>query len=172
MRIPDPRLAVAFALSAASVATALAAPCPASLGAAEQISCLQTQNAILEAQIKHKDLAEKLTGPLKDTRKLDLPVVSSTFGVGEQSWAVLSWAGTGGGALTVRPGQSVPGGWTVASIDQGRVTLRQGKITHVLLLAGNVSGEAPKSVPATPMPFTSLSGLPSVTTVPAFPGEK
>jgi len=149
--------------------------CPASLGPAEQIACLQTENAVLKTQIEHRDLVKKLDNPdgkVTDRQIASLPVVMSTFAVNGKSQAVLSWAGQDGGVLTVTPGQSLPQGWTVAEIDQGRVVIQRGKERHVLFLTGGApavtaqaSGEKPNLAlnPALP----PSSGQP--TQVPPFP---
>ncbi len=69
------------ALPVAAPVTASAMTCPAKLGPAEQIACLQTQNAILKELIASKDLVKKLDGDTAKPRQLDLPVVLSIFGV-------------------------------------------------------------------------------------------
>ncbi len=128
---------VTFAMLLAALPVAASAmTCPAKLGPAEQIACLQTQNAILKELITSKNLVKKLDGDETKPRQLDLPVVLSIFGVDGRVQAVLSYAGAGGGTITATPGMQIPGGWTVKSIDQGRVTIAKGKVTHLLLLAG------------------------------------
>ena len=140
------------AIAATKPAHISATVCPSSLGSAEQIACLQTQNAVLKAQIEHRDLAQKLDNP--DGKKVvrrqivALPTVLSTFAVdGEPAQAVLTWAGLDGGALTVRTGQELPHGWQVVSINQGRVVIQRGRERHVLFLANGVSATtaAPQS---------------------------
>jgi hypothetical protein len=115
--------------------------CPASLGPAEQIACLQTENAVLKTKIEHRDLVQKFDNPdgkVIDRKIASLPMVMSTFAVNGKSQAVLSWAGQDGGTLIVSTGQDLPQGWKVEEIDQGRVVIQRGKERHMLFLAGGV----------------------------------
>ena len=152
--------ALAMALPAASQA----ATCSDKLGPAEQIACLQTQNAVLKELIASKELYKKLDeAGDKKPRHLSLPTVLSIFGAHGTVNAVLSYAGTGGGSLTVKPGSHLPDGWQVRSIEQGQVVIAKGKVSQLLLLAGG-SPQQPVSAPspgiATAMPQGSVMQAP------------
>lgn len=158
--------------------------CPASLGVAEQIACLQganavlkAQNALLQEQVQRKELVKKMEGDGAQSRALGLPDVMAIFGAGERIHATLAWtdAKGQGGALTVSPGDVIPGGWRVEHIGNGRVMIRKGAASHVLLLA---SGEAVTTAQTTasllpPAPqntvFGATGGAGGVTTVPPMP---
>ncbi len=124
-------------------AQAQAAPlgdCPASLGPAQQVSCLQIENQILQQQLQnaqlHKSIA-KLAGSGRGSRHLALPTVLSTYGM-THIQAVLEWTDAEGkpsGSLVVHDGDVIPGGWDVASIQSGAVVVRKGSTTHTLLMS-------------------------------------
>ncbi len=124
-------------------AQAQAAPlvdCPASLGPAQQVSCLQIENQILQQQLQNKQLHKsiaKLSGSGKESRHLALPTVLSTYGM-THIQAVLEWTDAEGkpsGSLVVRDGDVIPGGWKVASIQSGSVIVQKGTVTHTLLMS-------------------------------------
>lgn len=161
---------VAAVLSCAVPAMTQAATCSPKLGPAEQIACLQTQNAVLKELIASKDLYKKLAGDETKPRQLSLPVVLSIFGANDKVRAVLSYAGTGGGSITVAPGGRLPDGWQVKSIDKGEVVIAKGKVSHLLLLSG---GAPPQSETVQPVGLSTAQAAPfsgSVTSVPSFPG--
>jgi type IV pilus biogenesis protein PilP len=155
MRLRDLALVLLVLPSCSALAakkpTSFEPVCSASLGPAEQIACLQTQNAVLKAQIEHRDLAQKLdnqNGKPIQRQITSLPSVLSTFAVdGGKAQAVLTWSGPDGGTLTVHQGQDLPQGWHVDTIDQGRVVIQRGRERHVLFLAGGVPAttDAPQS---------------------------
>lgn len=112
-----------------------------SMETAEQIACLQAQNAALKIRIEHKDLADRLAAKV-DTRALGLPSVQATYGVGGALKALLTWSGHGGGTLVAGVGETVPGGWVIDSIESGKVVIRNGSTRSTLLLANGVSGDS------------------------------
>jgi hypothetical protein len=170
MSIRKTVMVVASAFSCALPVIAQAATCSPKLGPAEQIACLQTQNAVLKELIASKDLYKKLEGDETTPRKLTLPVVMSIFGANDKVQAVLSYAGTGGGSITVAPGGRLPNGWQVQSIDKGAVVIAKGKASHLLLLSG---GAPPQSEAARPMGLATAHAEPfggSMSAAPPFPG--
>jgi len=161
---------IVLGVAVSGAASAQAMTCSAKLGPAEQIACLQTQNAVLKEMIATKELYKKLDEGDKKPRVLDLPTVLSIFGASGRVQAVLSYAGTGGGQVTVAPGDSLPDGWRVASIDNGRVMISKGKVSHLLLLSGGSPEQSAPTVSASPSTLPSISGVASpATTVPPFP---
>lgn len=119
----------------------------AHLAVAEKIQCLQAENAVMEAALKRAETKRKLD-LAGDTRGLGLPSVLSTYGVGSQRVAVLAWKGSAGGALIVRAGDTLPDGWMVKSIDDGRVIVRSSSGSEAtLLLDSGVSGANNSSAP-------------------------
>jgi hypothetical protein len=168
-------MSVLVALMAAGTAHA-ALVCPDKLGPAEQIACLQTQNAILQQMIQTKELYKKLDGDKEKPkqRQLDLPVVLSVFGAEGHVQAVLAYAGSSGGSLTVSPGDTLPDGWRVASIRNGRVTIARGGESHILLLSGGAPAQSETTVAGVgSLNVSSPSGVPAfpaagVTSVPPF----
>lgn len=170
MSIRKAVMVLASAVSCALPVVAQAAACSPKLGPAEQIACLQTQNAVLKELIASKDLYKKLNGDETKPRQLSLPVVLSIFGAQDRVQAVLSYAGTGGGSITVAPGGRLPDGWQVKSIDKGEVVIAKGKVSHILLLSG---GAPPQSEADRPVGLATAQAAPSggsATFVPQFPG--
>lgn len=114
---------------------------------AEQMSCLTMQNAILKERLSEAKLVksiEKAKESKKTTvkRKLGLPYVVSTYGVGDHLTAVLVWIHDNqniGRMITV-DGSSIPGGWTVDHIGNGTVTIKKGDKIETLLLSSGNSG--------------------------------
>lgn len=150
-----------------------AVTCSPKMGPAEQIACLQTQNAVLKELIQNRELYKKLDdhAEKKTSRHLPLPLVLSIFGVGQKVQAVLSYAGQGGGSLTVTVGDELPDGWRVQSIGNGRVQIAKGRLSHILLLAnGAPAQQAPESINLglTPPPAPTPATSPVAPTVPAF----
>lgn len=158
---------VVAALTCSIPAMAHAATCSPKLGPAEQIACLQTQNAVLKELITSKDLYKKLEGDETKPRQLSLPVVLSIFGANDKVQAVLSYAGTGGGSITASPGGRLPDGWQIKSIDNGSVVIAKGKVSHILLLTGGAPPQSEGPRPIGPVitqqtPFgNSFGGVPS-----------
>lgn len=130
----------------------------ARLTPAEQIQCFQADNAVMEAALKNAETRRKLDS-VRDTRGLGLPSVLSTYGVGSDRTAVLTWAGASGGALTVKAGDTVPGGWRVQSIDDGKVVVRSpsGSVSTLLLDSG-VAGASNPSASLQQMQTTPAGG--------------
>ncbi|MBN6739496.1 hypothetical protein JKG47_02900 [Acidithiobacillus sp. MC6.1] len=118
--------------------------CPENLGPAQQVSCLQIENQILQQQLQnahlHKSIA-KLAGNGKGVRHLSLPKVLSTYGT-KHIQAVLEWTNAEGkpsGSMLARVGDVIPGGWKVQSIGSGVVVVRNGVETHTLMMSFGVA---------------------------------
>ncbi len=147
------RIGLAVCLMTGFMAQAQAAPlvdCPASLGPAQQVSCLQIENQILQQQLQNKQLHKsiaKLSGSGKESRHLSLPTVLSTYGM-THIQAVLEWTDSEGkpsGSLVVHDGDVIPGGWKVASIQSGSVIVQKGAVTHTLLMSFGAASSGNKN---------------------------
>jgi hypothetical protein len=145
---------------------------------AEQIQCFQADNAVMEAALKNAETRRKLDA-MHDTRGLGLPSVLSTYGVGADRTAVLTWAGASGGALTVKAGDTVPGGWRVQSINDGKVVVRSpsGSVSTLLLESGVTGASNPstssRQMQATPaFGGTIYSAPPVPSAIPGLPAPR
>ncbi len=136
-------LAVCLLTGAGFMIQAQAAPlgdCSADLGPAQQVSCLQIENQILQQQLQNKQLHKsiaKLSGSGEESRHLSLPTVLSTYGM-THIQAVLEWTDSEGkpsGSLVVHDGDVIPGGWKVMSIQSGSVVVQKGSTIHTLLMS-------------------------------------
>ena len=162
-------LAVAFVGVVAPVPT-LAASCPSSLGTAQQVVCLQEQNAVLQQQLSNAQIAQSLAklngGSLG--RNLGLPSVSAIFGRAGKLRAMLTWLdadGNAAGSLDVSAGATLPGGLAVVKVLPGRVVLSDGHHTHVLLMAGGGGNGSRSAVnaradAAAPTPSIAAGAIP------------
>lgn len=148
------------------VSMAATSTCSPKMGPAEQIACLQTQNAVLKEMIQNRDLYKKLDDGEKSAskRNLPLPLVMSIFGSGHKVQAVLSYVGQGGGALTVSVGDDLPDGWKVDQIGNGRVRIVKGRVSHILLLAnGAPEQRGPEIVGLGASTLAPAAGRPTAT---------
>jgi len=130
---------------------------------AEKIQCFQAENAVLEAALKNAETKRKLdiTGT-GDVRNLGMPSVLATYGVGTSRTAVLSWSEGSGGALVVQVGDTIPGGWKVQSIGDGKVIVRSpaGTLSTLLLDSGVVAASQPQQQQLVPQaPNNSAQGM-------------
>ena len=147
MRKHDRFLALLGVAAIVVVPAARAGSCPDSLGAAQQVVCLQQRNAVLQQRLSNAQIAQSLAklGGGALSRNLGMPSVSAIFGEGADLRAMLTWTDATGeesGSLQVHAGDKLPGGLTVAAVLPGRVVLRDGARTHVLLMAGGSAGNA------------------------------
>jgi hypothetical protein len=141
----------------------------------------------MEAALKNAETRRKLDS-IRDTRGLGLPSVLSTYGVGADRTAVLTWAGASGGALTVKAGDTVPGGWRVQSIDDGKVVVRSpsGSVSTLLMESGVAGTSSPpaslqqmQTMPAVggtiysapPVPPSAIPGLGAPRPAPGAPAS-
>jgi hypothetical protein len=165
---------VLTALCSSAPAFANAKACSSSMGTAQQVVCLQEQNAVLQQQLSNAQIEQTLSkidgGSL--ARNLGLPSVAAIFGRAGHLHAMLAWqdaSGASAGSLDVSAGAVLPGGLRVDKILPGRVLLSDGHHTHVLLMSGGgVNGTGSTSAP----PAGALgASIPPVPAVPAVPGR-
>lgn len=148
---------------------------------AQRMACLKMENAILDEQLKQavlrKEIARQSHSDVS-SRKLSLPLVMATYGVGDKMTAVLVWMRKNKaiGQLTAHMGSRVPGGWVVNRIKNGTVVLQKGsEIKTLLLSSGDASNQSISipgshagfnlSVPNENRPVQGFTGGPAV-----FPG--
>ena len=147
MRTRNLLAAALAAVCASSVVAASAEDCPSSLGTAQQVVCLQEQNAILQQRLSNAQIEQtlsKINGG-STSRDLGLPSVSAIFGRAGKLHAMLAWqdaTGAQAGTLDVVAGATLPGGMRVEKIEPGHVFLSDGHRTHVLLMSGSSAGSS------------------------------
>lgn len=120
--------------------------CPTTESEAQQLQCwqdeYQLENAELQALLAKKKVADE-TGQsdmTDNSRQLSIPNVQLIYGASEKSMsAVLVYSNDR--SLTVHPGEQVPGGFTVQSINSNppSVVLSHDGTPLVLLMGGNGS---------------------------------
>lgn len=115
-------------------------------GTAEEIAALNEEIILLQARLKKLEVEEKIAKQeagiaaseraANQARGLDVkkdttvPVVRSTEGYNGKTSAVLAYSG--GETISVKEGNSIPGGWVVASIKVNEVVLKKdGKSTSL-----------------------------------------
>lgn len=114
---------------------------------AQQIACLRMNNAVLSERLTQATLRKNLNKETSsggvNTRKLGLPLVMSTYGIGKMT-AVLVYMHheKSDGTLIVHSGSRLPGGWTVRAIVGGTVAIEKHNQTKTLLLNAGSSGHS------------------------------
>ncbi|OIQ97803.1 hypothetical protein GALL_201280 [mine drainage metagenome] len=172
-----------FALASAVLVACVLAPtvaraesCPSSLGTAQQVVCLQEQNAVLQQRLSNAQIAQALaklqTGDGAPARNLGLPDVAAIFGRDGVLHAMLTWqdaSGNEAGSLDVRSGAVLPGGLRVDKVEPGRVVLSDRHQTHVLLMSGGPGHGATSSSPSGGSGAALSTAIPPVPTLPDVP---
>jgi len=132
---------------AASSVPALADDC-ATGSVAQQMACLRMSNAVLSERLTQATLRKNLnkessSGGVK-SRELGLPLVMSTYGIGNKMSAVLVYMhdGKSDGTLIVHSGSRLPGGWMVRGMVGGTVAIQKGDQVKTLLLTDGSSGHS------------------------------
>lgn len=168
MRIRD--LLIVSSLAASPLAMA---GCPPSLGIAQQVVCLQQENAVLQQRLANAQVEQslaKLSSAASPARDLGWPQVTMIYGSPGREKAALLWVDASGqsqGTLVVADGDRLPGGMQVESIASNRVVLRRGKSEHVLLM-GSASEKSSTAAPAQPAAAYPSSAF-SATQIPPPP---
>lgn len=115
---------------------------------AQQMACLRMSNAVLSERLTQATLRKNLNKESSsggvNSRKLGLPLVMSTYGVGDKMTAVLVYMhhGKSDGTLIVHSGSRLPGGWVVRGMVGGTVALQKGDQVKTLLLNAGSSGHS------------------------------
>lgn len=132
---------------------------PSVAGTAEEIAALNEEIILLQARLKKLEVEEKIAKQQEgialseraaniarghDVKKDALvPVVRSTEGYNGKITAVLAYSG--GETVSVKEGNTIPGGWVVTSIKVNEVVLKKdGKSTSLKF------AHAPTALPAQP----------------------
>lgn len=144
---------------------AMSATC-ASGNAAQQISCLKMENAVLGERLAHVKLMKniaKQSNTTGESRKLGFPSVMSTYGVGDNMSAVLVWMrnGKNAGSMVTQVGSSIPDGWHVQKIAGGTVVVQKGAQVRTLLLSSGSASSDQISLHGNSGPIANAQLLPS-----------
>lgn len=145
--------------------------CNGITNAAQRLSCIASDKAIAASQLGLDTTLHHISmvssSKKTEVRKLGVPNVASTYGIGDDLTAVLAW--DNGNSLTVKKGYVLPDGWRVTQIETGLVTITKNGQHHILLMQGaGSSSKTPKSgsfshtfSPISPMP--QVIGQPTTT---------
>jgi type IV pilus biogenesis protein PilP len=116
---------------------------------AQRLTCIAADKAVATNQYgldKALQSIASLSAKKHGVRKLGMPNVASTYGIGKDLTAVLSWKN--GNSLTVKNGDLLPDGWRVTNISTGLVTLSRNGTHHILLMRGaSADSDRSKAVP-------------------------
>lgn len=119
------------------------------VGTVGDLSRIQAQTVLLNAKLKRDEIQEKLDAKRTGSEvNPTLPVVKSIFGNDKSS--VVTFIYEGNVKVGASQGDLIPGGYTVAKIDQdsNKVELRKGKEVHIVGTSSTVP--VTKQKPAAP----------------------
>lgn len=132
---------------------------PSLAGTAEEIAALNEEIILLQARLKKLEVEEKIAKQQAEIATSEraanlargqevkkdppVPVVRSTEGYNGKTTAVLAYSG--GETVSVKEGNTIPGGWVVASIKVNEVILKKDGRSTALKFA-----HAPTAQPGLP----------------------
>lgn len=138
------------------------AECPESLPVPERISCLKMENELFKELIKYNDLREQANQEddvILPTKPNEVPKVLAIYGVDGKISATLLYHESKG-KLSVKPGDALPDGSKVLSIDENRVVLSNRGKKIVLLINGPEEKSPPKITSSPQSPNQGASNTP------------